>query len=76
MEKIYNDAKDKNVATYVIYANVDNEFFFDAEATSPVAAEEMLDLFVKGVVCVKDDVYYIAKSCTKAGVIDFGFPAA
>lgn len=75
MTKIYDDACDKNVAAVVVYANESNELFFDEECTNAVPAEECLNLFVKGVVAVKGDSYYNAVSCTKAGVIDFGFTA-
>lgn len=73
MKKIYNDACDKNVAVTVIYSN-GTKFYGDPEMTEEIPAEEMLNLFVKGVVAVKDGTYFAAKSCTAEGVIDFGFP--
>lgn len=73
MDRIYNDAKDKNVAQVVVYANSSNKLFYDAETKKAVPATECVDLFMKGVVALKSGTYYKAKSCTTAGVIDFGF---
>lgn len=53
MDKIFMDAKDKNVASVVIYANESDDtmaYFYDAEKTQEVPAEDMFDLFVKGVI--------------------------
>lgn len=76
--RVYNDAEDKNVAKIVVYANEDSELFYDADFTEgkEVAVADCLNLFLKGVVAVKDGVYYAPVSCTSAGVIDFGFPEA
>lgn len=75
INKIFNDAKDKNVAKVVVYADASDVLFYTedfAEGTE-VPAEDCLDLFYKGVVAVKNNVVYSAVSCTAAGVIDFGF---
>lgn len=78
MNKIFNDANDVPVAAYIVYANTNNNLFYDAACTegNEVDADDCLNLFFKGVVCVKDDVYYAATSCTNEGVITFAFPAA
>lgn len=77
MTKIYNDAKDKNVATVVLYANEENALFTDAACTKEFdAANDGLDAFLKGVVAVKAGVYYKPISCTEAGVINFGLATA
>lgn len=74
MERIFNDAKDVNVANYVLYANSSNALFYDKEMTKAFnAANDGLELFKKGVVAVKSGTYYAAKSCTAAGVITFNF---
>lgn len=79
--KIFDDAKDKNVAVTVIYFNATDEKYYyvaDAEkqdSKTEVPATDLFDLFVKGVVCVNDDVYYTAKSYDETNGIDFGFPA-
>ena len=75
MTRVYDDAKDKNVATVVVYADASNNLFYDVEGTKAVPATDCLDLFFKGVIALKGTTYYAAKSCTAAGVIDFGFPA-
>ena len=74
MKKIFNDANDK-YATVVLYANESNALFYDEALTVKVPAEEMFHLFIAGVVALKGTTYYRAKTCTAAGVIDFGFTA-
>lgn len=73
MDRIYNDAVDKNVSCVVVYAKTNGSIYYDAETKNAVPAEDCLNLFLKGVVAVKAGTYYAAKSCTSAGVIDFGF---
>lgn len=77
MDRIFQDAVDKNVSTVVVYANQSKALFYDAAftETKAVPADDCLNLFFKGVVALFDGTYYAAKSCTDAGVIDFGFPA-
>lgn len=72
MKKIYNDAKDKNVATVVVYADSSNDLFYDPEFTNAVPNADGLDLFLKGVVVFKENAYYKAISCSSTGVISFG----
>lgn len=73
MKTIYQDAKDKNVATLVLYADAENALFEDADCEVAFDAEKKgLDAFLKGVVAFKNGVYYKPISCTTAGVIDFG----
>lgn len=75
-DRVYQDAEDKNVATIVVYANESKALFYDSAFTEAkaVPATDCLNLFFKGVVALYDGSYYTAKSCTDAGVIDFGFP--
>lgn len=72
MDRIYNDASDKNVAKVIVYASESNKIYYDAEHKNEVPAADCLNLFLKGVVCRKSGVYYAAVSCTEAGVISFG----
>lgn len=72
MDRVFQDAKDKNVAAVLVYANSSNAIFYDAAFKNAVPAEDCLELFLKGVIALKGTNYYKAKSCTKAGVIDFG----
>lgn len=75
-DRFYDDAVDKNVAAVKVYADSNKALFYDAEFTEAkaVPAEDCLNLFVKGVLALYDGSWYAAKSCTEAGVIDFGFP--
>ena len=74
-EKIFIDGDDKNVAVTVIYTANGTKYTYDAAGKIEVKATDMFNLFVKGVVAVKSNVYYKPTSCTKAGVITFPFPA-
>ena len=69
---LFQDARDKNVATRVLYADSENNLFYDEACTQSVPIEDGFNLFVKGVVAFKDGTYYAAKSCTEAGVLNFG----
>ena len=69
--RIFNDACDKNVAAIVIYKN-SNKFYYDAEFENEIPADDMLNLFFKGVVLKDGTTYKNAVSCTEAGVISFG----
>lgn len=71
MDKIYMDAKDKNVAKVVIYYNSSNDSanapFLDEECTIPFPNDELCDAFVKGAILrdVGDGRYYnsLATGC-------------
>ena len=74
-EKLFIDGNDKNVAATVIYTANGTKYTYDAAGKMEVKAADMFNLFVKGVVVVKESVYYKPTSCTEAGVIAFPFPA-
>ena len=73
-KKIFIDGDDKNVAKTVIYTANKTKFTYDAGGTNEVKAADMFNLFIKGVVCVYNKVYYNPSTCTEAGVITFPFP--
>lgn len=75
VEKLYIDGDDKNVAAVVIYTTNGTKFTYDKEGKIEVPAEDKFALFIKGVVAVKNNVYYKPTSCTPAGVITFPFTA-
>lgn len=75
MDRIFQDAVDKNVAAVVIYADANKDLFYDEAGTTAVPAADCLNLFAKGVVCKYSGTYYKPVSCTEAGVISFGLPA-
>ena len=60
MEKIWNDADDKNVATVILYADKDdgNEFF-DAAKKNGVRKDELANLFKKGVLVSLSGTLYM-----------------
>ena len=72
-EKLFIDGDDKNVAATVIYTTDGTNYTYDAAGANKVKAADMFNLFIKGVVAVKSDVYYRPTSCTKEGVITFPF---
>lgn len=74
-QRIFINAKDKDVATVVIYTADGVTFTYDQEGSKEVKPADIFDLFINGVVAVKDDVYYKPTSCTKAGNIEFNFAA-
>lgn len=49
--KIYDDAKDKNVAVTIVYASADKGYLFsDAAKTVKMNAEEVTDAYFKGMI--------------------------
>ena len=51
MDKIYMDAKDQNVAANVVYYNgTDLKVFADSKCENQIAADELFDLCLKGVI--------------------------
>ena len=51
MDKIYMDAKDQNVAANVVYYNgTDLKVFADSKYKNQIAADELFDLCLKGVI--------------------------
>ena len=75
MDRIFQDAVDKNVATVVIYADANKDLFYDEAGTAAVPAADCLNLFAKGVVCKYLGTYYKPVSCTAEGAINFGLPS-
>lgn len=53
MSKIYQDAKDKNVATILVYSDGTNVFYDEAKAKK-VSFNDLSEFFVKGML-VKSD---------------------
>lgn len=78
-EKIYEDSDDKYLASRVIYATEDSgtyTYTYDAEGEVEIEDADLLNLFIKGVVCVLDDVYYSALSYDETNGITFAFPSS
>lgn len=53
MSKVYQQAKDKNVATIMVYSDGTN-VFYDAKKATKVSFEDLADYFLKGMT-VKND---------------------
>lgn len=72
MDKIYMDAKDQNVAANVVYYNgTDLKVFADSKCKNQIAANELLDLCLKGVIVrVGEDSYAVPTEFKKeSGVV-------
>ena len=72
MDKIYMDAKDQNVAANVVYYNgTDLKVFADSKCKNQIAANELLDLCLKGVIVrVGEDSYSVPTEFKKeSGVV-------
>lgn len=60
MEKVFMQAKDKNVAAVKIYKKTADAYAYsDSAKTKKVSAKELEDMFLKGVVIVDGDNAYI-----------------
>lgn len=59
MNRIFNDAKDKNVAVVVVYEDSGN-LYYDSDKTQEVDPADMFDLFAKGVVAFDGTAYKAA----------------
>lgn len=70
MDKIFMDAKDKNVAKVVVYLD-DGSVYFDEDCTEEVPEEAMFDLFVKGVVGFNGTSYVAAVAYDETNGITF-----
>lgn len=72
MGRIYNRAEDKNVATRVVYLKTsDSKLYYDSAYTEAVAATDMPNLFLKGVVLYDNGAYKAATSYDSTNGITF-----
>ena len=72
MDKIYMDAKDQNVAANVVYYNgTDLKVFADSKCKNQIAADELFDLCLKGVIVrVSENSYAVPTEFKKeSGII-------
>lgn len=75
MEKIYEDGEQVHVAAVVIYPGPSGKFYASAALATAhaenteISAEELFQLFAKGVLVKQDDVFVKPLACTKAGVL-------
>lgn len=54
MSKVYQQAKDKNVATILVYSDGTN-VFHDEKKSNKVSFDDLSDFFVKGMLVKKDE---------------------
>lgn len=62
MNQIFIDAKDKNVAAVVLYADA-TYLYVNSTKTTKATAEEVSDAFVKGCIIDLSGVKYVPVSC-------------
>lgn len=60
MHQIFNDAKDKNVAITMAYANADKDFLYsDVKRQRKLTKDEVVDLCMKGIAIeLPDSVFF------------------
>lgn len=51
-EKVFNDAKDKNVSAVKVYAHTDGYAYYEANHKNKVTAADLKEAFLKGCVIV------------------------
>ena len=57
--RYYKHANDKNVATYLVYADADEgHVFYESAKQNKVPAAVLKDMFIKGMTVVFSDSYY------------------
>lgn len=71
MDRIYDQAKDQNVAALVIYAKTtaDNKAYVDKACTKQFKTSELKDAFIKRAVVCVDANYFIPVSYAEASKI-------
>lgn len=62
IDRKYDDAKDKNVATFILYGDGTSTLYTDSKKTTKVDHDTALDLCFKGVVVFVTDTYYPVQS--------------
>lgn len=66
MKKVFQDAKDKNVAAVLIYADSNNYACSDAEAKVKMTKAELMDAFLKRAFIVGSGTYTVPSAMTVA----------
>ena len=60
MDKIYQDANDKNVASYIIYKKVSQtKAYADSACTTQLTTAQLKDAYLKGAVIKLDDGAFV-----------------
>lgn len=58
IDRKYDDAKDKNVATFILYGDGSSKLYTDSAKSVAVDHDTALDLCFKGVLVFVTDTYY------------------
>lgn len=66
MNKVFQDAKDKNVSAVLIYADSNNYACADAAGTVKLTKEELMDAFLKRAFIVSSGAYTVPGEMTVA----------
>lgn len=74
-ERIHQEAYADKLGKYVIYTADKSTFTYDAEGEKEIDEDALFELFIDGVVCLYDDVYYAALTYDEDNGIAFAFPA-
>lgn len=70
MERIYDQAKDVNVATYVLYAKTaDKKLYLEPSYTTKVSKAELEDAFKKGRLLIFDGTNYLVAISMHGGKV-------
>lgn len=70
MVKVYDDAKDKNVAAVIIYGKgVDGKAYVDAEGTIQLKTSELKEAFLKRALIKIGDDYFVPTGFSVASKI-------
>lgn len=77
MDKIFDQAKDKNVAVSVVYATADDGYLFvesSGDNRTKITTAELKDMFFKGMLVVLSGAYYapVAYYETTSGDVTYG----
>lgn len=68
MNKIFADAEEKYVKTVVVYADADDgHLFYDSSKSQKIPKDELLNLFLKGMVIFLTDEYLIPVAYKESG---------
>lgn len=64
MDRIYIDAKDKNIAVRILYGKASGDFlYYDEKTTQKVSKEDAFDAFLKGMFVLMNNEYYKIVHC-------------
>ena len=64
MDRIYIDAKDKNVAVRILYGKTSGDYlYYDEKTTQKVSKDDAFDAFIKGALVLMNGEYHKILQC-------------